>query len=157
MILLMTTLAWGDAIPMAPECPEGAQGRTSHAGQWCDLVDTSACLCFVEETVPCGGRRPMGDECTFDRKRVVGACDTDGACAEGTCASAEACGGEPKGEEPEVEEPKTEEPKVEGPKTEEPEVQEPRSTGSEEGCSHVPLVSGALGLGLLLVAGRRRR
>ena len=152
MILLGISLAFADAIPMAPECLPGATGRTSHSGQYCALTDESACLCFVEEQVACGGRRMYSEDeepCMVDRKRVTGACEPDGSCAEGACAGAEAC--VTATPEPEVK--PAEDPKPEAPA----EAPVDTTPTSEDGCSHVPVsvpLAGALGLGLLVLASR---
>lgn len=147
MFLLLTSLAWADVIPPRPECSDGATARSSHAGEWCELADAAACLCVVEDSIPCGGRRPpAADPCMVDRKVVKGACGPGGECAEGTCSNADACATEPPLKPPVEEAPKAEE----APTTE-------AAPGSEDGCAHVPLASGALGLALIGLAGVTRR
>ncbi len=103
---------------------------SSHSGAYCELMSDDACLCVVAEEVPCGFLRPIeAPPCTEARKRVTGACAADGSCTEGVCASVAACAAAPEKKEP--------------------------AKTDDEGCSHVPL-SGALGLGLLMLATRRR-
>ncbi len=54
LILLVTSLAWADAIGMPPDdCPEGSVGRSSHCGEVCvpTHCDLSASQCRAEAPV----------------------------------------------------------------------------------------------------------
>lgn len=82
-------------MPPPPTCPEGARGRTSHAGPHCapwtcdqgcgeGKACKAAALCVVQRQGANRARR-----FTFDVVR--GPCEAGGKCAEGTCETREVC------------------------------------------------------------------
>ena len=98
--------ALADAVSAEPEdCPEGSDGTSSHAGEWCEELtcdadeecpegtscETSSVCLDVYET-SCGGWQPeTGEPCTFEVREVLGDCESDDDCEVGTCETDTRC------------------------------------------------------------------
>ena len=102
--LLGLQIASADVVNMPPEdCPPGAIGTSSHAGEWCkpnycqsdtDCSDGNSCLevpiCVSRTEEPCGG---IGADsgCTFTKTKVHDVCLESEACTTGECETAMVC------------------------------------------------------------------